>query len=137
MELGQKDEPKVLFQSSLDNAPTSRSWAMHLLLQVNDGWAIVAAISNHMAIAICDGSFKEEWGAVAFILEGPSSEGHVVGANVTPGASWVQSPYHSKLGRIYGVVCMVKMVVSIFGISQGSITLRSDYTEALAHFFTS
>jgi hypothetical protein len=52
------------------------------------------------AIAVSDGSFKDNQGTSAFIIEGESKHGRLVGVNVIPGDSSSQSPYRSELGGL-------------------------------------
>jgi hypothetical protein len=76
----------------------SFQWAVSEWLVEDNGLAIARALIAGTAIAVSDGSFKDNQGTSAFIIEGASKHGRLVGVNVIPGDSSSQSPYRSELG---------------------------------------
>jgi hypothetical protein len=70
--------PDYVFQAAHEN-----KWCVHWLeVPQGDGDTIAEAIHNRVAIVVSDGSFRQEYRAAAFVLEGDSSElcltGHVL-----------------------------------------------------------
>ncbi len=73
----------------------------------NNRETIAATTRGKDAIAVSDGSFGEETGTSAFVLEGENSTGQIVGVNVVPGYPEDQSSLRSKLPGIYGIVISI------------------------------
>jgi hypothetical protein len=70
----------------------------------DNGAAIAHAILTGKAIAVSDGSFKDSRGKVAFIIEGASQVGRLVGIKIVPGKDESQTAYRSELSGIVGIV---------------------------------
>jgi hypothetical protein len=88
----------------INNRPNSFSWAITEVNLDDNGFAIATALLQGTAIAVSDGSFKDNQGTSAFIIEGKSEVGRLVGVNIIPGETESQSPYHSELGGVAGVL---------------------------------
>jgi hypothetical protein len=67
-----------------------------------------------MAIAVCNGSFKEGRGSLAWVLEGDSNQHRLVGGNIVPGNTSDHSAYRSELAGILGVVMLVSELVTFY-----------------------
>jgi hypothetical protein len=61
------------------------SWAITEVTIDNNGLTIATALLQGTVIAVSNGSFKDNQGTSAFIIEGTSEVGRLVGVNVIPG----------------------------------------------------
>jgi len=64
----------------------------------------VAALSKGEGFAVCDGSFKDEAGAAAWIIEDKTANLQITGQWHTPGQSLDHSSFRSKLAGILGIL---------------------------------
>ena len=85
-------------QTLLQRHPDGFRWAVSEKTLSDNGIVIAQAIIQGTAITVSDGFLKDSQGTSAFILEGCSKQGRLVGVNVIPGDDSSQSPYCSKLG---------------------------------------
>jgi hypothetical protein len=85
----------------------------------DEGLTIAKAIKSHVAIAVNDGSFKEDYGTAAWVLEGLDSRGGIVGKGIAPGCSQDHSSYRSELSGIFSILGIVDKICSFYGISEG------------------
>ena len=125
---------------SLDDARRSLHpndiWAVDMLLHTDNGASVAAAITAGTAYAVSDGSYKQNRGTSAFLLEGKDGEtNRVVGVNQIPGEMEDQSAYRSELGGISGVVASVHCICKVHAVTKGSINCRLDGYQALLHGF--
>ena len=60
-------------------------------------------IYSGVAIAVSDGSFKDEFGISAWTIRGTTDEQHLIGVNTVPGSTEDQSAYRSELAGLYGL----------------------------------
>jgi hypothetical protein len=63
----------------------------------DNGTEIADALQEGTAAAVSDGSYEDAQGTSAFVIEGSSSVGRLVGVNVTPGEEESQSPWAESL----------------------------------------
>ena len=91
---------------------------------------------SRVAIAVCDGSYKEAHGTAALVIEGETSENRFLGVNVTPGLPEDQSPYRAELGGIFGAIVTVRCICTLHSVTTGSIVLHCDCDNALKRLFT-
>jgi hypothetical protein len=110
-------------------------WAVAKYAVVDGGKTLAEAIRNGIAIAVCDGSFKDEFGTAAYVLEGETSTNRIVVVLVTPGTDDDQSSYHSELSGLFGVLVMVHFICEQFAITDGAIEVGCDCKSALRHVF--
>ena len=108
-------------------------WAVAKYAVVDGGKTLAEAIHNGVAITICDGSFKDEFGMAAYVLEGETSTNRIVVVLVTPGTDDDQSSYCSKLSGLFGVVVMVHFVCEQFAITDSAIEVGCNCESALCH----
>ncbi len=66
--------------------------------------ALTNTFSGGLGYAVSDGSFKDEWGSAAWIIEGPTSELRLTGQIHTPGHATDHSSFRSEVAGIIGVV---------------------------------
>jgi hypothetical protein len=85
---------------------------------------IARALIQGTAIAICDGSYKDQFGTAGFVLQnGFSRASRILGANVTPGHPSDQNPYRSEIGGMAAIVVMVDALTLLYAIQDGPIEL--------------
>jgi hypothetical protein len=73
------------------------------LASPDQGAELAQAIIDGDAIAVSDGSFKEDYGTAGWTLRGQDDDIFMTGVNVTPGKSSTQSAFRSELSGLYGV----------------------------------
>ncbi len=107
-------------------------WAVDVLIHDDDGASVAAAILDGSAYAVSDGSYKQNRGTSAFLLEGRDGEtNRVTGLNEIPGAPSDQSAYRSELGGISGIIATVDCLCRFHHVSSGSINVRLDGEQTL------
>jgi hypothetical protein len=112
-------------------------WAVERFAVLDDGETLAAAICQGQAIAVCDGSYKDDFGMAAYVLEGATSVNRLVVVLVVPGTPANQSSYRSEVVGLYGVVVMVHLICEQYRITSGAIEVGCDCEGALRHVFTS
>jgi hypothetical protein len=121
----------------IHNCPEGMRWAVERFAVLDDGETLAAAICQGQAIAVCNGSYKDDFGMAAYVLEGATSVNRLVVVLVVPGTPANQSSYQSELAGLYGVVVMVHLICEQYGITSGAIEVGCDCEGALCHVFTS
>jgi hypothetical protein len=71
----------------------------------------------------------------AFIIEGTSSVGRVVGVNVIPGAEESQSPYRSEVGGVAGILEYLQFICIAHAITEGKVEVGLDGDQARKEAF--
>jgi hypothetical protein len=133
------DEPTAYSTSlatRLQDTIPNRKWAAERLLVSDNGLAVASAIRDNAAIAVSDGSFKDQHGTAALVLcdpatASPDSTTRIIACHVTPGDPSDQSPYRSELSGIYGILCVVEELCDLYRITSGSITIGCDNEKCL------
>jgi len=111
-------------------------WAIRSFDCPNNGATIAQAILQGTALAICDGSYKDQFGTAGFAIQnGSSRDSRILGANVTPGHPEDQNPYRSEVGGIAAIVIIVEALTTVYAIQNGSIELGCDCESALTAIF--
>jgi hypothetical protein len=129
-----QERPRTLDQR-IQQSPEGMRWAVAKYAVADGGKTLAEAICKGTAIAVCDGSFKDELGMAAYVLEGETTANRIVVVLVTPGNAEDQSSYRSELSGIFGVVVMVHLVCEHFAIKDGSIEVGCDCESALRQVF--
>jgi hypothetical protein len=83
------------------------------------------------ACALSDGSFKDQFGMVAIVIEVSDSQDNIIAVNVIPGLPETQSPFHSELASLFGQVILVNAICKAHHITNGAIVSRCDGKMAL------
>jgi hypothetical protein len=116
--------------------PLQDIWVVDMLIHSDDGASVAASITDGTAYAVSDGSYKQNRGTSAFLLEGKGGEtNRVVGVNGIPGAAEDQSAYSLELGGISGVIAAVHCIYHLHLVTKGTINCRLDGYQALIHGF--
>jgi len=61
-------------------------------------------IVSSKALAVSDGSFQNQSGAIAWIINGYSTTDHIVGSMITSGTTGDHSSFQSKVASQYGLL---------------------------------
>jgi hypothetical protein len=104
------DEQRVTstLKQRISNGEEGWKWAVKKFAATDDGREVADAIRLGHAIAVSDGSYKDNLGTAAYVLEGKTSKNRIVAVLKVPGLPADQSPYRSELSGLYGIVVMVK-----------------------------
>jgi hypothetical protein len=109
-------------------------WAIQELSVKDNGKAISKAIQRGTAIAVSDGSYKDDRGTAAFILERSDQfdlSGRIIGVNAIPGEAVYQSSYRSELGGVSGIIEIVGILCELHSIPAGVIEVGLDGEQAM------
>ena len=106
-------------------------WALHNLKTTECIDDIVKDIANGKAVGISDGSFKDEGGTAAWILENEQGTQRIMGTVVVPGYASDQSAYRSEIAGLYAMVLVVEMIKEVWGLTEGGILIGCDGKDAL------
>ena len=111
-------------------------WSVRSMDCPLNGVHIAQSIIQGNAVAICDGSYKDQFGTAGFsIQQWAHPEHRIIGANVTPGHPEDQNPYRSEIGGIFAIVVIVEALVEMYGITHGTIELGCDCESGLTAVF--
>ncbi len=138
-ELLETPSPEASYTSNLYSILALRSdgfrWAITEFDIEDNGAAIAQALIQGTAIAVSDGSFKNQQGTSAFVIEGNSAAGRLVGVNVIPGDAASQSPYRSELGGVAGILEALHGICEAHGVTEGRIEVGLDGEQAMKEAF--
>jgi hypothetical protein len=127
----QKSTSPRTLQQHIERLPSSIAWCIKHFEASDNGEVIAEALKKGEAIAVCDGSFKDEKGASAWVLEGASNRNRIRGFNRVPGAIHDQSPYRSELAGLLGTATMITEICKFHNVSEAKITVACDNVSAL------
>jgi hypothetical protein len=120
----------------LERVSANDTWAIRKIDCPHNGTAIAQAIINGTAVAVCDGSYKNNFGTAGFVIQrGASKESRIVGAHVTPGQPDEINPYRSELGGILAIVVVAEAIASFHDIETGTIELGCDCESGITAIF--
>eukprot|EP00957_Ditylum_brightwellii_P170124 12949595-Ditylum_brightwellii.AAC.1 len=99
---------------------------------VDDGAYVAEAISAGKARAVSDGSYMEEGGAAACVIEGPVfGKERIYATALVPGQTNNHDAHRAELSGIYMVTQVVNSLCKLHNITEGKITLACDGLEAI------
>ena len=111
---------------------TKPLWNPPLSLRISSETYIASEIREGTAISVIDGSYKEDWGVVALIIEGSDHATHKITATCTStGQLKYQDSYISEPTGIFHVVSIAEEIVWKFNIIEGAITIVCDGLNAI------
>ena len=93
--------------------------------------SIIDGIKNKSLMAVSDGSYKENLGTAAWIIETEKQDATVSGVAVSPGNGKIQSAYRSELLGLLASIEMIEIMAKKFEIKEGGYTLACDGKSAL------
>jgi hypothetical protein len=107
-----------------DYVHTNDQWAIRSIDCPGTGATIAQTIIQGTTIAICDGSYKYQFGAAGFMIQnGFSQELRILGANVTPGHPDEQNLYQSEIGGIAVIVIVAEALTALYEIQSKTVEL--------------
>jgi hypothetical protein len=120
-----------------DHIQDNDKWAVRCIQYDAHGKNLAQALILGTAIAVCDESYKEDYGTVAFGLQrGDSKHATITGAHVTtPGHPNKINPYRSELGGILAIVVITEAIASFHDIHTGTIKLGCDRYSGITAIF--
>jgi hypothetical protein len=127
--------PSATLTEWISNCEDGVRWAVRHFSAEDGGAMVAAAIHQGTAVAVSNGSYKDEFGTAALVLEGEDSVNQVLAVNVVPGDLDDQSSYQSELSGIFRVVMMVQALCNVHAISEGAICIGCNGDTALKHVF--
>ena len=120
-----------------DHIPVNDKWVVRSLQYKDNGQHIAQAIILGKAIAVCDGSYKDQFGTAGFVIQnGDSPIDRITGANVTPGHPEEMNPYRSKIAGIFAIVVIIEAIARFHDIQEGIIELGCDCESGITAIFT-
>jgi hypothetical protein len=93
-------------------------------------------IRNGSAIAVSNGSYKDNFGMAACIMQSHDGFERIIGKTIAPGGASCHSPYRSELTGIYTVLMFASKLCSYYDVMQGSIEIPCDGLSALNRSFS-
>ena len=121
----------LLFDVIRRNRPVSFSWAISEVTVVDNATALASALVRGKAIAVSDGSFKNDQGTAEFVIEGDSRNERVVGVNIIPGEPEYQPAYRSEIGGIAGILESLHCLCEAHAIRKGAVEIGLDGEQAM------
>jgi hypothetical protein len=122
--------------SLAETVAESDKWAIRSIHCHDNGQNIAEALRQGTAIAVCDGSYKDQFGTAGFVLQrGDSKDARITGAHVTPGHPDDINPYRSELGGILAIVIVTEAVTTLHHIQKGVIEVGCDCQSGITAIF--
>ena len=119
-------------QEAKDLLPQDDQWDISNMWLQDQGKEIANAIQLGNATGLSDGSYKNNRGTAACVMEENNNEdSRIYAVHDTPGEMSNQSPYRLELGGISMMLAMLRCIVQYYGITKGSIRLGLDGKKAM------
>jgi hypothetical protein len=97
---------------------------------------IAPAIIQGNAVAVCNGSYKDQFGTLGFVLQqGESHISCITTHVVTPGHLDKINPYHREFGGILAIVVVAEAITTFHDINKGTIKLGCDCASSISTIF--
>jgi hypothetical protein len=130
IDLQPEDETHDEWLDELQN-PAEFSWLTSLVTTNDDGEWIAQAIRDGVAVAISDGSFKDEFGTASWTLQGEDDYNAIKGRCSVPGPAEWQGAYRSELCGLLGIIYCAITLAKKKGITTGKLRVGCDGLSAL------
>jgi hypothetical protein len=131
----QSVEINTTLEDAIESLPSSQQWAFQHFKCTDNGLTIAEAIRQGTAIAVSDGSFKNELGTAAFVIEGKDQTNRILAGHLTPGPPLSQSSFRSELSGLYGIVSLVNTICQFHHITEGKVCCACDGKQAIEQAF--
>jgi hypothetical protein len=131
-----EEELPATLQELIERQMKSCAWATGRMSYQGFSPQLAISIIEGTAIAVSNGSPKDDMGTAAFHIE-DSEEGDQVlieGVLQVPGSPRESSSHRSELGGLYGTVTAVEAVIQFLNITEGVIEVGCDGESALQAF---
>jgi hypothetical protein len=123
------------FKEFVDSQPTTRIWCVQHLTIDGDGSAVAEAIRNNEAVMVSDGSFKDQRGTAALVLQGATHTGKARAVNRVPGKPEDHDSFRSEFSGLIGIATLVELLCEYFEITGRSVEVACDGLSALNDVF--
>ena len=84
---------------------------------------------------VSDGSFKDQRGTAALVLQGATHTGEARAVNRVPGEPDDHDSFRSELSGLIGIATLVELLCEYFEITEGSVEVACDGLSALNDVF--
>ena len=102
-------------------------WSLEDVICNHDGRIIAEAIESGTALAVSDGSFKNERGTSAAIIEKEGDEfSRIIITNRVPGIRLDHNPYRAEASGVLGILTSIEAICERFSIKSGRIRIGLD-----------
>jgi len=91
------------WQERLTSSDMATTWKIKLEIKGNMTQILVDMRTNQV-VAMSDGSYQTDSGAMAWIIEGSMGANQIQGSMITPGTTGDHSSFRSKATGIYGIL---------------------------------
>ena len=85
------------------------------------------------AIAVTDGSYKDDKGTAAFCITDTKGEKGIYGMNLTPGDKDSQCSFRSEAGGIAGILIVCNLLERLYGIGHVTLIIGCEKKDAGIH----
>jgi len=92
---------------SLLNSQLTKDWQLKITI-IGKLTELKEAVQQGDGFIVSDGSYQNEAGAAAWIIEGTSGGPRLIGTMITPGSTKDQSSFCSELIGVYGALCTLE-----------------------------
>ena len=121
-----QEEPQTL-PDILNILKPTEDWTLELIHSHDQGATIRDAIKEGTCLAISDGSFKNNRGTSAGIIEKEGvPESRMIILNRVPGISDDHSPYRAELAGVCGTITAIEKIVEHYKILSGKVRVGLD-----------
>ena len=94
----------ISLREIIDQLPDSIKWCADHFWASDNGDTIAEAIRQGTAVALSDGSYKDQRGTSAWVIEADQEIGRIKGWNMVPGYQDDHSSYRSELTGILSIL---------------------------------
>ena len=130
-----KHAPNIDILDKLYNLKPTEDWALELILSNDHGAIIKDSIIEETYLAISDGSFKNNRGTSAGIIEKEGvPESRMFILNRVPGMIDDHSSYRSELSGVCGTITAIDKIVEHYKISSGKVKIGLDGQSVIQRF---
>ena len=106
---------------------SDEKWSLEKVVCNHDGKIIAEAIEKGVALAVSDGSFKQERGTSAAIIENKGDESsRIIITNRVPGIKGDHNPYRAEACGVLSILTCVESICRQFNIKSGRLRLGLD-----------
>jgi len=105
-------------------------WGIQIQLEGQEE-SVLEAIRRGVAVAVSDGSFQNQAGVAAWMIESETKANRIVGRGRTPGSAEDQSAYHSELFGLWGILHTLTLLTEKYQLHDGRITIACNGLSAL------
>jgi hypothetical protein len=124
---------QLTLQGAIGALPKELAWSAERLDYYGYPPQLAISLVKGTAIAVSDGSLKDDRGTAAFHIEGEDGT-TIEGVLQVPGTEAESTSHRSELGGLYGIVTVVECLALHYKITKGAIEVGCDGESALRAF---